>query len=77
MNFAALRESSQQRNEPDGSGDDVVAEAKGKRPAKAVALSGFGAPDDIERGKEAGFDFHLTKPVASHELRAVLGQIVA
>jgi CheY-like chemotaxis protein len=44
---------------------------------KPVALSGFGAPDDVERGKEAGFDFHPTKPMAFHELRAVLGQIVA
>jgi CheY-like chemotaxis protein len=55
----------------------VVAEAKRKRPVKAVALTGFGTPDDIERGKEAGFDFHLTKPVDFHELRAVLGQIAA
>jgi len=62
---------------PDGSGYDLVAEAKQKRPVKAVALTGFGAPDDIERGKEAGFDFHLTKPVDFHELRAVLGQIAA
>ncbi len=48
---------------PDGSGYDVVAEAKRKRPVKAVTLTGFGTPDHIERGKEAGFDFHLTKPV--------------
>jgi DNA-binding response OmpR family regulator len=62
---------------PDGSGYDLVAEAKRKHPVKAVALTGFGEPDDIERGKEAGFDFHLTKPVDFHELRAVLGQIAA
>lgn len=62
---------------PDGSGYELIAEAKQKRPIKAVALTGFGAPDDIERGKEAGFDFHLTKPVDFHELRAVLGQIDA
>jgi CheY-like chemotaxis protein len=62
---------------PDGSGYDLIAEAKQKRPVKAVALTGFGAPDDIERSKEAGFDFHLTKPVDFHELRAVLGQIAA
>src|ERR1700746_3083619 len=60
---------------PDGSGYDVIAEVKRKRPVKAVALTGFGAPDDIARGKEAVFDFHLTKPVDFHELRAVLGQI--
>ena len=62
---------------PDGTGYDLVAEVKRKQPVKAVALSGFGAPDDIKRGKEAGFDFHLTKPVDFHELRAVLGQIAA
>jgi CheY-like chemotaxis protein len=62
---------------PDGSGYDVIAEVKRTRPVKAVALTGFGTPDDIERGKEAGFDFHLTKPVDFHELRAVLGKIAA
>jgi len=62
---------------PDGNGYDVIAEAKRKRPLKAVALSGFAARDDIERGRKAGFDFHLTKPVDFHELRSVLGQIAA
>ena len=62
---------------PDGNGYDVIAEAKRKRPVKAVALTGFGATEDIQRGKQAGFDFHLTKPVDFHELRAVLGQIAA
>jgi CheY-like chemotaxis protein len=62
---------------PDGNGYDVVAEAKRKRAFKAVALSGFAARDDIERGRKAGFDFHLAKPVDFHELRSVLGQIAA
>ncbi|HEU0208421.1 MAG TPA: response regulator [Candidatus Udaeobacter sp.] len=62
---------------PDGSGYDVVAEAKRKAPVKAVALSGLAERDDIERGKKAGFDFHLAKPVDFHELRSVLGQIAA
>ena len=59
----------------DGSGYDLIAEAKRKRPVKAVALTGFGSTEDIERGKQAGFDFHLTKPVDFHDLRTVLGQI--
>ncbi|HEX4696589.1 MAG TPA: response regulator [Candidatus Udaeobacter sp.] len=62
---------------PDGSGYDVIAQAKRKQSIKAVALTGFGGIEDIERGKEAGFDFHLTKPVDFHELRTVLGQIAA
>jgi CheY-like chemotaxis protein len=62
---------------PDGNGYDVVAHAKRKGPVTAVALSGFSATDDIERGRKAGFDFHLAKPVDFHELRSVLGQIAA
>ena len=62
---------------PDGNGYDVIAQAKRRRSVKAVALTGFSATEDIQRGKEAGFDFHLTKPVDFHELRSVLGQIAA
>jgi CheY-like chemotaxis protein len=48
---------------PDGSGYDIVSQAKQKQAVKAVALSGFDGEEDIRRGKEAGFDFHLSKPV--------------
>jgi CheY-like chemotaxis protein len=58
-------------------GYDVIAEAKRKRPVKAVALHRLQRTEDIERGKQAGFDFHLSKPVDFHELRAVLGQVAA
>ena len=60
---------------PDGSGYDVISHAKRKQPVKGVALTGFGMDEDIRRSREAGFDFHLTKPVDFHELRSVLGQI--
>ena len=62
---------------PDGSGYEVISEAKRKQPVKAVALTGFGTDQDIQRGKEAGFDFHLVKPVDFHELRNVLDQVSA
>ena len=60
---------------PDGSGYNVISQAKRKRPVKGVALTGFDKKEDIQRGKEAGFDFHLTKPVDFHELRSILGQV--
>jgi CheY-like chemotaxis protein len=60
---------------PDGSGYEVVSQAKQKQPVKAVALTGFDREEDIRRGKEAGFDFHLSKPVDFHELRTVLSQV--
>jgi PAS domain S-box-containing protein len=60
---------------PDGSGYEVISRAKQRHPVKGVALTGFGTDDDIRRGKEAGFDFHLVKPVDFHELRSVLDQV--
>lgn len=60
---------------PDGSGYEVISRAKQRQSLKGVALTGFGTDEDIRRGKEAGFDFHLVKPVDFHELRSVLDQV--
>jgi PAS domain S-box-containing protein len=60
---------------PDGTGYEVISQAKRKQTLTGVALTGFGTDADVKRGKEAGFDFHLTKPVDFHELRTVLDQV--
>jgi CheY-like chemotaxis protein len=43
-----------------------------------VALTGWGANDDVARSEEAGFDQHLTKPVSIESLertfRSVAGE---
>jgi len=62
---------------PDGSGYEVISRAKQRQSVKGVALTGFGTDDDLRSGKEAGFDFHLRKPVDFHELRTVLDQVSA
>jgi PAS domain S-box-containing protein len=60
---------------PDGSGYEVAAQARATGKIKAVALTGFGTDDDIRRSKEAGFDFHLVKPINFQELQNVLDQV--
>ncbi len=60
---------------PDGTGHEVVVQAKRKGPIKAVAITGFGTDEDIRRSKDAGFDFHLIKPIDIDELQGVLGQV--
>ncbi|MFL6527871.1 MAG: PAS domain S-box protein [Chthoniobacterales bacterium] len=64
---------------PDGTGYDVMSEAKRERDGdiKGVALTGYGMSEDVRRSKEAGFDFHLTKPVDVAELRTVLRKLTA
>jgi CheY-like chemotaxis protein/anti-sigma regulatory factor (Ser/Thr protein kinase) len=60
---------------PDGTGYDLVSEAKRAAAIKAVALTGYGMSHDVRRSKDAGFDFHLTKPVDVAELRTVLRKL--
>jgi CheY-like chemotaxis protein len=60
---------------PDGTGYEIIKQAKRSYPVKAIALTGFGMDADLRRSKAAGFDFHLTKPVDFAELRTVLGEI--
>lgn len=60
---------------PDGSGYEVIAQAKRKQPVKGIALTGLCKDEDIRRSREAGFDFHLVKPVDFHELRTILTQV--
>jgi PAS domain S-box-containing protein len=40
-----------------------------------IALTGYGQEDDVRRAHEAGFDWHLTKPVDFDELRRVLATL--
>jgi signal transduction histidine kinase/DNA-binding response OmpR family regulator len=43
------------------------------RQARLVALTGYGQPSDRQRGRDAGFDEHLLKPVDP----ALLGELIA
>ena len=52
-----------------------MSEAKRAAAIKAVALTGYGMSHDVRRSKDAGFDFHLTKPVDVAELRTVLRKL--
>jgi PAS domain S-box-containing protein len=62
---------------PDTSGYELVREAKRRQPLNGIALSGFGTEDDIRRSMEAGFDYHLTKPVNFQDLRSLLEKIAS
>jgi PAS domain S-box-containing protein len=63
---------------PDGSGYDLVREAKRLQPPlRTVALSGFGTEEDVRRSREAGFDYHLTKPIDFPDLQSLLQKISA
>ncbi len=60
---------------PDGSGLELLKRIREKRSVPALALSGFGMDEDIERSRNAGFSDHLTKPVSIDRLQAAIAQL--
>jgi len=64
---------------PDGRGTDLLErleELRGDRPP-AIAMSGFGMEDDLERSRDAGFSEHLTKPVEFSALHQAIARLAA
>jgi PAS domain S-box-containing protein len=57
---------------PDGSGWDILKQLGDHRPARAIAVSGYGNEHDVESSREAGFDAHLTKPIDFSQLQQAL-----
>ena len=53
---------------PDGSGIDLVQKLQSTRPVIGIALTGFGMEEDIRKGREAGFHYHLVKPIDLNRL---------
>jgi CheY-like chemotaxis protein len=63
-------------NMPKMSGYDVAKRLVRQVPnVSLIALSGWSQSESIERGKRAGFDFHVTKPVDLELLRVILRRI--
>lgn len=42
--------------------------------ALIVAISGYGQPEDHQRSKAAGFDYHLVKPIDFDQLKALINE---
>ena len=57
---------------PDGSGWDLLRQAKFNRPVYAIAMTGFGKTTDRIKSKAAGFRHHLLKPFDRDEFDTVL-----
>ncbi len=64
---------------PDGSGLDLLAEVRRRRPhlpIRAIALSGYGMESDRARSREAGFQVHLVKPTDLASLESAIRQLL-
>lgn len=61
---------------PDGTGIDLIKKVRESRQTPAIALTGFGMQEDVERAQNAGFDAHLTKPVNLQKLEATMWRLL-
>jgi CheY-like chemotaxis protein len=60
---------------PDGSGLELVRRIRATRNVPALALSGFGMDEDLQRSRDAGFSDHLTKPVSLDRLQSAIADL--
>ena len=62
---------------PDGTGVELLNKLRDAgHDVPAVALSGFGMDDDVQRSREAGFRDHLTKPVNFARLQEIIQNLI-
>lgn len=61
---------------PDGNGIPLIYAVREFCHVPAIALTGYGNPEDIERSLSAGFNRHLTKPVSFETLRQTIAKFV-
>jgi PAS domain S-box-containing protein len=57
---------------PDGTGIELLEWLRARQPIPAIALTGYGMEEDIERCRDAGFAAHLTKPVDFRDLEQAI-----
>jgi len=62
---------------PDGSGIELMQKLSSARPLVGIALTGFGMEEDIQKTREAGFKYHLVKPIDLTKLDQLIQQSVA
>ncbi|MFN2475968.1 MAG: response regulator [Chthoniobacterales bacterium] len=60
---------------PDGTGDELMKILRARYGLRGIALSGYGADDDVRRSRQAGFVAHLTKPVDFQHLERALAKV--
>jgi CheY-like chemotaxis protein len=60
---------------PDGNGVSLIHAVRTFCDAPAIALTGYGMREDVERCLNAGFNKHVTKPVTFEVLKQIIAEV--
>jgi CheY-like chemotaxis protein len=61
---------------PDATGYQLMQEIKSRHGICGIAMSGYGMDEDVRRSREAGFSFHLVKPISFAQLDEAIHRVV-
>jgi two-component system CheB/CheR fusion protein len=61
---------------PDGTGHELLRQLRTQYDFPAIALSGYGMEEDIQRSRSAGFADHLVKPINLKQLNEAIGRLL-
>jgi CheY-like chemotaxis protein len=61
---------------PDRSGYELMREVRSSKALPGIALSGFGAEQDVNEAHAAGFSEHLTKPINFERLEEAVRNLL-
>ncbi len=61
---------------PDGTGYELMQQLRDHHQLRGIALSGYGQTEDVRRALEAGFGFHLTKPIDFDKLKKTIAPLL-
>ena len=62
---------------PDLNGHELMRRLHARTGVPGIALSGYGTEHDIEESRQAGFKYHLTKPVSFDRLKSIVAEFAA
>jgi two-component system, chemotaxis family, CheB/CheR fusion protein len=61
---------------PDTNGWELIQRLRRQQPdLRAIALTGYGYPNDMKRSTQAGFEMHLTKPLEWPMVKAAIASL--
>ena len=62
---------------PDQNGLELMSKLRDRFGLRGIAVTGYGMKEDIERSREAGFVYHLIKPIDPNQLGELVRKVAA
>ncbi|MEO6055021.1 MAG: response regulator, partial [Chthoniobacterales bacterium] len=61
---------------PDATGIDMILEARKFWHGPAIAMTGYGMVEDVQKCKSAGYNAHLPKPFSPEQLETTIASLI-